>query len=116
LLTLGDLRQFLEAVLAAVCDRLQAAHAFIATLGPQGLEMFVTIGGENPQESEDLSENLLEIVVQNGQGDQLFAWGGYWLVPLFSDEENSKILLGLLGISRQSDQAWMLNKRMRWRS
>jgi len=37
----GDLQQFLEAILAAVCDRLQTSQAFIATLGTQELEILV---------------------------------------------------------------------------
>ena len=53
LLTLGDLQQFLEAILAAVCARLQASTAFLAYLGNQGLEMFVTIGGDQSLEGED---------------------------------------------------------------
>jgi hypothetical protein len=46
---------------------------------------------------------LLERVTQNGQ-QQLFAWGDYWLVPLFEKEEADGVLLGLLGVKREVDQ------------
>lgn len=104
LLTLGDLHQFLEAILAAVCDRLQVSRAFIASLGPQGLDMLVTIGGDNPLEKENLSANLLEVVAQNGIGNGLFSWGDYWLVPLFDEGEISAELLGLLGVAHNAHE------------
>ena len=47
-LTLNDLRQFLEAVLAAACDRLQSSQAFVATMNEDKLEMLVTIPGGRP--------------------------------------------------------------------
>lgn len=104
LLTMGDLRQFLEAVLAAVCDRLQAPQAFASALGPQGLELLVTIGGDSPLDNADLSDNLLQAVAQNGTGAGLFSWGDYWLVPLYDREESADII-GLLGAVRKPGQA-----------
>ena len=101
LLTVSDLRQFLEAILAAACDRLQSPQAFIATLGHQNLEMFVMIGGDNAPEEEDLSVHLHTAVAQNGKGKGLFSWGDYWIAPLHHSESDE--LLGLLGILRQND-------------
>ena len=98
LLTLGDLQQFLEAILAAVCDRLQVSTAFLAYLGKQGLEMLVTIGGDQSLEGGDLSENLLQAVVQNDNEPGLFSWGDYMLVPLYDQENGANHLLGLLGV------------------
>jgi hypothetical protein len=104
LLTSGDLRQFLESVLAAVCDRLQASNAFVAALGQNGLDMLVAIGSHHILEKEDFSADLLEQVSQNGQHDGLFTWGDYWLVPLFTQKEGEHDLLGLMGVMRQPDQ------------
>ncbi len=100
LLTTGDLHQFLESVLTAVCDRLQASRAFVVALGPKGLEMIVTVGSENFRD-EDLSTDLQELVAQNGYGRSLFAWGTYWLVPLFDQRGENDWLIGLLGVIRQ---------------
>lgn len=99
LLTVSDLRQFLEAILAAVCDRLQSPKAFIATIGQQNSEMFVMIGGDNTPEEEDLSVHLHTVVGQNGKTGGLFSWGEYWIAPLRHSESDE--LLGLLGILRQ---------------
>jgi hypothetical protein len=105
LLTSGDLRQFLESVLAAICDRMQSPAAFAVALEPQGHEMVVTIGQDTILDKEDLSANLLKEISQNGMKNDLFAWGDYWLIPLFDQFEDKGILLGLLGFSRQPGQA-----------
>jgi hypothetical protein len=102
LLTLGDLRQFLESILAAVCDRLQSPKAFIATLDNQGIDTMVTIGGENLLEEEDINGMLLNAVAQNGKHREIFTWGDYWLVPMFDQEMETHEMIGLLGVRRQS--------------
>jgi hypothetical protein len=104
LLTASDMQQFLEAVLAAVCDRLQVSKAFIAALGAQGLERIVKIGGEITLEKGELSANLLEAVSQNSLTRSLFSWGEYWIIPLYDPEEISGELLGLMGVVHQPDQ------------
>lgn len=104
LLTIGDLRQFLEAILAAVCDRVQSSSAFVAALGTQGLDLVVTIGNNSSLEKEDLSNDLLEEVSQNGMDNGLFSWGDYWLVPLSEQRGGNGELVGLLGIVRRPDQ------------
>jgi len=104
LLTTGDLRQFLEAVLAAVVDRLQVDQAFVAALSSQGVDFVVTIGGDNPFENEDLSTNLLQVAAQNGLSESLFSSGDYWFIPLLDQESESGELLGLLGVLHNADQ------------
>ncbi len=105
LLTLGDLQQFLESILAAVCDRLQVNRAFAAVFGSQGMEILITIGGDVPlEEEEGLPSRLLQAVKQNGAEGELFAWGDFWLVPLFHGDEQPGGLLGLLGALRTPDQ------------
>lgn len=114
ILTTGDLRQFLEAILTAVCDRLQIDIAFAVTLAPPGQEMFVAVGDMEQLDSDELSEDMLTVVARNG-GDNslsasslhLFAWGQYWLAPFFAehheDENGEPVLLGLLGFERLND-------------
>ncbi len=110
LLTSGDLRQFLEAVLAAICDRFQVSSAFIVTFGAKGLEMVVTIGSDKFL-NEDLSKDFLQMVSQNGFGRGLFTWGDYWLVPLYGEEDDIEKLLGLLGFLRQPAQVLDADQR-----
>ncbi len=109
-LTMGDLQQFLESILAAVCDRLQSSGAFAAVLGAQGMEILVKIGGDQPLEGEDLPAEITQLATNEGIQGGLFAWGNYWLVPLFNTElvrgENGgDELLGLLGVLRKPEQA-----------
>ena len=103
LLTSNDLRQFLEAVLIAACDRLQSPDGFIATLVPPGLEMTVTVG--NPREEQIISPDLVETLTRNGEHEGLFSCGGYWIMPLYSLSSNGEAaqelvppLLGLMGL------------------
>ncbi len=101
LLTTGDLRQFLEAILAAVCDRIQAPNAFIIALEAGDLEMMVNIGNVPPL--QEMSDGLTQIVGQNGNGKGVFTWNNYWLVPLHSQRTSQGGLLGILGIARRTD-------------
>jgi hypothetical protein len=105
LLTSGDLRQFLESVLAAVCDRLQTSTAFVMALGNNGQGMLVVVGENHFLEKEDLSKELLEQVSHNVVGDGLFSWSNYWLVPLYGQREGGDVLLGLLGALQRQEQA-----------
>jgi N-terminal 7TM region of histidine kinase len=104
LLTLGDLQQFLEAILAAVCDRLQVSRAFIATLGAQGIETLIMIGGDNSLEEGELPVSMIQAAAQNGRERVLFAWGDHWLVPLSDQAGGVNELIGLLGVARKPDQ------------
>jgi len=114
LITSSDLRQFLESILTAICDRLQVDTAFVIVLVPRGSEMVVTIGDVHQLQQENLSEELLEVVTRNNidgilEDDTrlLFTWGDFWLTPLFEsnspDAEGETPLLGLLGSERLPD-------------
>ncbi|MDD5467942.1 MAG: histidine kinase N-terminal 7TM domain-containing protein [Anaerolineales bacterium] len=98
LLTSTDLSQYLESLLAAVCDRLQASTGFIAALSSGGLNLLVTLGNLPDFEKEGLSAKLLSEVSDNGEEEPLFRWGDYWLAPLYAPREDTKELLGLLGV------------------
>ncbi|MCZ7551767.1 MAG: hypothetical protein B6D39_04400 [Anaerolineae bacterium UTCFX2] len=104
LLTLGDLQQFLEAILAAVCDRLQAPQAFIATLGSQEIETLIIVGGEKSLKNEDFPVSSIRAAASDGGSRPLFAWGDYWIVPLTDLDDQPNDLIGLLGVWRHPDQ------------
>jgi hypothetical protein len=101
LLTTGDLRQFLEAVLAAICDRIRATNAFVIALGAGDLELLVSIGDE--PEIDTLSIGVNHVVAQNGNGGGFFTWNNFWLVPLHSQSGDNEVLLGILGIGRTGE-------------
>ena len=100
--TAGDLRQFLEALLGAACDRFQVPRAFVAALGPQGMDQLVFVGGDSSLNQEDFSNHLLEVVTQNGMHQEVFSWGEYWLLPIFNSEEANG-LIGLFGVMRHAN-------------
>ena len=106
LLTQGDLRQFLEAILAAVRDHMQSPSAFVAALDETSLTVLVN-AGRPFLEKEHLSE-ALQIITENGQRE--FLWNDTWILPLHTrhttdmDLDQTPPLLGLLGVARQSPQ------------
>lgn len=100
LLTTGDMRQFLESVLAAVCDRIQAPKAFIMAMNAGDLEMMVNIG--DAPHIDEMSEGLNQVVARNG-GEGFYTWDHYWLIPLHSQRINAGMMLGILGIGRKPE-------------
>jgi uncharacterized membrane protein len=125
LLTRGDLQQFLETVLAAVRDHLQAPCAFVAALDGNELTLSVVAGNRALLEKEDLGE-ALQLVDHNGEsGRREFTWGDFWILPLHQhrvtgDRDEIRPLLGLLGVARkdnrlmdkdQRDAVWLLADR-----
>ncbi len=99
LLTRNDLSQFLEMILAAVCDRLQAPGAYIVALTDDGLEQVVTIG-KTRFDSPSVSNGLVEMVSKNEDLPELFRWGDDVLVPLQDEKRGMETkVIGLLGIS-----------------
>jgi hypothetical protein len=110
LLTTGDLRQFLESVITAVCDLLQVDTGFIVALEPPGTEFVVNIGIDNKLWQENIPTELLRVVRENGIASEtrgrslrLFSWDDYWVIPMFENENGSETLLGLLGAAKNSE-------------
>lgn len=114
LLTSGDLSQFLEAILTAICDHLQVDSAFMVALFPHGSEMIVTVGDAIELQQKQLSEEIIQLVSKNDNETnsmdgtmRMLSWGDFWLIPLFEnipEEENKVTLLGLLGFERIPEQ------------
>ena len=98
LLTTGDLRQFLEAILNAACDITAARSAFVAAVGPGGLELEVAVGPDDPLRG---NEELAPVLTVGQRADfeglgSVFTWDSYWLLPLRRAETGETI--GLLGL------------------
>ena len=103
LFTRQDLMQVLEAVLAALCDQLQAPHAFIVGLEHGTVGLVATVG-----KSTTLPEGVAHTVLSQVSGKKgLLQWDGYLLLPLRGRE--SGVLIGVLGFPREvelSPEAW----------
>ncbi|MBT3669634.1 MAG: hypothetical protein HON98_00190 [Chloroflexi bacterium] len=111
LITTGDLKQFLEAVIASACDQLQVSTAFIAAFDQGGIEQVVQVGDKQLLEKIGLDQTLLERVSESQNGNQsVFAWGDFWLFPLFSPQKGS--LLGLLGVLQSGKLPLEENQRI----
>src|SRR6185369_4396941 len=106
LLTQGDLQQFLEAILAAVRDHVQAPAAFVAALEDETLSPIVVAGNRSLLDQEGLTEILNKV---NGDTRREFQWGSFWVLPLHQrknsemDRDEVLPLLGLLGVARRSE-------------
>jgi hypothetical protein len=123
LLTQSDLRQFLEAVLAAVRDHMQSPSAFIAALDGGQLSLLIN-AGRPFAERENLSQALQ--LLENDSGRREYLWNDTWILPLRQrrdsdlDLDEEPELLGLLGVARvsgknlEADQLkalWLLAER-----
>lgn len=113
LLTRNDLQQFLELILAATRDRLQAAGAYVAAINENGMELVVLTGrtrfealagpgwdaNHNPQMPSEVSEDLLSRLPESEAALDAFRWGDDYLFPLMNGTPANPELLGLLGVS-----------------
>src|SRR6185436_7211378 len=107
LLTSDDLRQFLESVLAALCDALRTPSAFIAALNEDGKFEYEVNLGQTPETELPPLETLRPIVPnmpgpRSALGD-VFEWGDYWVMPLRGQASDET--LGLLGLRRRDPEA-----------
>jgi len=108
LITRNDLRQFLEMLLAAASDRLQAAGAYVVAFDPEGLELVVTSGHtrfSDSANSDDINEDMLQQVINGDERTDLFRWGEDVLFPLMNGTSEQPELIGLLGVSEVNQEA-----------
>ncbi|MEJ5223881.1 MAG: histidine kinase N-terminal 7TM domain-containing protein [Anaerolineales bacterium] len=124
LLTQSDLRQFLEAVLAAVRDSLQSSSAFVAALDDSAVTLLVSAGRALPV--QDQLGQVPEIIDDEDSLMREYVWGDYWIFPLRQrrtedqDLDSTPPLLGFLGVARnglmamereQRQSVWLLANR-----
>lgn len=98
----NDLRQFLDAALSSVCDKFQVSTAFVAALEGEVLETVVAVGDRSLLDAEAEPADLLDSIelTREDEAEEIFAWGGFWLYPLYSLQPPRQ-LLGILGVQRK---------------
>ncbi|MBP8000302.1 MAG: hypothetical protein KA314_11685 [Chloroflexi bacterium] len=109
ILTTRDLHQFLESVLASVCEALRTDTAFVAAITDEGPRLEVVVGTLDDPEAVWEDENWAALPVSaNGHEDEthqstnlirdegFILWQNFWIRPLYS--EQGDVLLGILGI------------------
>lgn len=125
LLTKSDLRQFLDAVLAAVRDHLQSPLAFIAALDDDELALITMAGNKALLNLEHFPEVLRVPGIVESEAHSVLLWGDFWILPLRKrkrdmDRDEASPLLGILGIAKQglfpigseeSESLWLLTER-----
>jgi hypothetical protein len=100
LLTRNDLSQFLEMILAAARDRLQASGAFVAAINGEGMELVMTTGKTDWLNGSDPRVELADIVRQSDGTMDVFFWNNSLILPLYDRHADDKPeLLGLLGMT-----------------
>lgn len=107
LITRSDLRQFLEAVLAALRDLLQSPSAFIAALDDGSFSLLLATDNSPFLKADADWDDALEVMQAANGSDEVFLWHGHWLFPLFQMAEGSaesRVLIGLVGVENRSGQ------------
>ncbi len=94
LLTTADIQQFLENVLAAICELLRSCGGFLAILEDGQLQS--RIWCDLRVSSDDLTEIPLTELVQIESQDRYVVWNGYWVIPIRDKAGNQ--LLGMIGL------------------
>jgi len=98
LLTKNDLSQFLEMLLAAVCDRMQAPGAYILAVDADGLDLVVRTG-KNELNKEEFDDELLSLIPEDGTAYGFVRWNNDFLIPLVNETSIQKETIGLMGIT-----------------
>lgn len=94
LLTTADLRQFLENVLAAICELMHSSGGFLAILEEGKLRWEVWC--DLAMSQEEISDIPLTDVIQTQEENDFIHWDGYWILPLRDKTGND--LLGMVGL------------------
>ncbi|MFN2108070.1 MAG: histidine kinase N-terminal 7TM domain-containing protein [Anaerolineae bacterium] len=94
LLTTADLRQFLENVLAAVCEILHSSGGFLAMLDNGELHWDIRCNWSLSQ--EDIAQIPLEEVSCAEKQDRFVFWDGYWVLVIH--DKSGGGILGLIGL------------------
>ncbi|MBA4385899.1 MAG: hypothetical protein C0410_14265 [Anaerolinea sp.] len=98
IITRSDLKQFLEMVLAAVCDRLQASGAYLLEITEEGLSM-VTHTGENHIYANQLAE-IDTLLSGADRNSEVIIWHKDVLLPIKNGNNgDANIILGYLGVN-----------------
>ncbi len=94
LLTTADLRQFLENILAAMCELLQSEGGFVAALEGDELQREIWCGIHISR--EEVAAFPIEESTITHQEHGFVIWNDYWVAPMY--DKAGEQLLGLIGL------------------
>jgi hypothetical protein len=103
LLTGADLRQFLESLLAALCDLTRSPAAFVIEWCDEGAAFLAGVGPRSmlPLETDLSALPKPEVLEYIPGAGSLFRWGGFWLIPLHG--QDGEELIGLMGLAAAAE-------------
>jgi len=100
LLTVADVRQFLESLLAVVCELLRSDGGFLAVLEEGELRREIWCGLHIA--TEELAAFPVLQASQAERQERFIIWNQYWVAPIY--DKSGATLLGVLGL-RQPEVA-----------
>ncbi len=100
LLTTADIKQFLENVLAAMCEQLRSNGGFLAILDDGKLRWEVWC--DLHMSDEEIADLPLNQVISKNQQSSIFVWDGYWVLPIHG--KSGQQLLGIAGVRMPKDR------------
>ena len=114
LITKGDLKQFFEAIIAAIRDHLQSDSAFVAAFNNGKISMLISNGSPQLIDDEKLDEALEVINTSKKYNEDYYLWHDHWIFPLFQEIEGKQeeaVLIGLVGSSINDEQTIQPDQR-----
>jgi hypothetical protein len=100
LLTTADLKQFLENVLAAMCEQLRSNGGFLAILDEGKLRWEVWC--DLHMSDKEIADLPLNQVISKNNTSSIIAWDGYWVLPIH--DKTGQQLLGIAGVRMPGDK------------
>jgi len=104
LLTTTDLRQFMENILASLCELFRVETGFVVIRGEKGIEMEAACGPrrllQNFLRSQDWAFWLERL--EANRDKEWIVQSGYWLFPLWNSQ--GETLIGFLGVEAPSEE------------
>jgi hypothetical protein len=98
MLSQNDLNQFLEMILAVICDRVQAKGVFLCTWNSSQLNLLVEIG-KTKIKNELFRKKLSQYLQKNPNLEKQVEWEGILLIALYrKDESGNKKVVGAIGV------------------
>jgi hypothetical protein len=99
MLTQNDLNQFLEMILAVICDRVQARGAFLYGWNGNQNNLILEIG-KTRIKNEPFRKKLAQFLQNNPNLEKQIEWEGILLIALYrKDEVGNKRVVGAIGVT-----------------
>lgn len=99
MLTQNDVNQFLEMILAVICDRVQARGAFLYGWNGNQNNLVLEIG-KTRLKNESFQKKLIQFLRNNPNLEKQIEWEGILLISLYrKDDKGNKQVVGVIGVS-----------------